>query len=126
MSLYPRAEYLQNPYPMFASVSGSRQRLPPEVAERRRPFVPTMQHFHLHPLFCSVSCKVGREAGGQHTRSLLAGYGWAKLNLGSLRRGRVYHLKKTLLGSREFGNIVIGVGASDVFLHRPVAFFLWV
>jgi hypothetical protein len=42
----------------------------------------------------------------------------------ALRGRRVDHQRKALLGGRELGNVVVGMRAADVLLHRAIALFL--
>jgi hypothetical protein len=43
---------------------------------------------------------------------------------GALRRRRVDHKIEALLGGGELGDVVVRVGAADVFLHGAVPLFL--
>lgn len=46
------------------------------------------------------------------------------LRLRSVARGGIDHEMETLLGSREFRNIIFGVRSANVLLHRAITFLL--
>lgn len=76
------------------------------------------------PVMKTLNVVNGREMGLLRVEQTLSSWSWALIRLSSLRGRGIDHEEEALLGGGKLGDVMFGMGSSDMLLHGAIPLFL--